>query len=53
MVNALRLVFGGGIYIPPEALGRSERKEQEPVTERHVSPAELASRNAKWKCWRS
>jgi len=26
IVNALRLVFGGGIYIPPEALGRSETK---------------------------
>jgi DNA-binding NarL/FixJ family response regulator len=41
MVNALRLIFGGGIYIPPEALGRSEPKEQQPVTERRVSPAEL------------
>jgi DNA-binding NarL/FixJ family response regulator len=40
MVNALRLVFGGGIYIPPEALGRSEPKQQ-PVTERPVSPADL------------
>src|SRR5215813_9751488 len=27
MVNALRLVFAGGIYIPPEALGRSESKQ--------------------------
>ena len=41
MVNALRLVFGGGIYIPPKALGRSESKEQQPVTERRVSPADL------------
>ena len=41
MVNALRLVFGGGIYIPPEALGRPESKEQQPVTERRVSPADL------------
>ena len=41
MVNALRLVFGGGIYIPPEALCRSESKEQQPVTERSVSPADL------------
>jgi hypothetical protein len=24
MVNALRLVFAGGIYIPAEALGRRE-----------------------------
>src|SRR5215470_11445314 len=30
MVNALRLVFGGGIYIPPEALGRSEPREHRP-----------------------
>src|SRR5882672_4957848 len=41
MVNALRLVFSGGIYIPPEALGRPESKEQQPVTERRVSPADL------------
>ena len=41
MVNALRLIFGGGIYIPPEALGRSEPKEQQPVTERRISPADL------------
>jgi DNA-binding NarL/FixJ family response regulator len=41
MVNALRLVFGGGIYIPPEALGRSEPNKQQPVTQRRVSPADL------------
>jgi DNA-binding NarL/FixJ family response regulator len=41
MANALRLVFAGGIYIPPEALGRSEPKEQRSVTERRVSPADL------------
>jgi DNA-binding NarL/FixJ family response regulator len=41
MVNALRLVFAGGIYIPPEALGRSEPKEQQPVTGRRLSPADL------------
>ena len=41
MVNALRLVFAGGIYIPPEALGRSEPKEQRPVTGRRASPADL------------
>ena len=40
MVNALRLIFAGGIYIPPEALGR-------PSKARHsgaglgVSPADL------------
>jgi DNA-binding NarL/FixJ family response regulator len=41
MVNALRLVLAGGIYIPPEALGRSESNEQHPVTRRPVSPADL------------
>jgi DNA-binding NarL/FixJ family response regulator len=42
MVNALRLIFGGGIYIPPEALGRSESREQErSVTERRISPSDL------------
>ena len=39
MVNALRLVFSGGIYIPPEALVRAEAKE--PVPGRPVSPADL------------
>jgi DNA-binding NarL/FixJ family response regulator len=41
MGNALRLVFAGGIYIPPEALGRAKSKDQQPVTERSVSPADL------------
>ncbi len=41
MVNALRLIFGGGVYIPPEALARSEPKEQQPVAERRASPADL------------
>jgi len=41
MVNALRLIFGGGVYIPPEALARSEPKEQQPVAERRGSPADL------------
>src|ERR1700720_800075 len=39
MVNALRLVFSGGIYIPPEALVRAEAKEQQPVTRPPVLPA--------------
>src|SRR5262249_48822261 len=39
MVNALRLVFAGGVYIPPEALGRSEPKEQQPVPPPYPSPA--------------
>jgi DNA-binding NarL/FixJ family response regulator len=40
MVNALRLVFAGGIYIPPEALGRVE-KEPRPAAERALSPADV------------
>jgi DNA-binding NarL/FixJ family response regulator len=39
MVQALRLVFAGGIYIPPEALARKEAKEQTPA--QPVSPADL------------
>jgi DNA-binding NarL/FixJ family response regulator len=39
MVNALRLVFAGGVYIPPEALARGEAKETK--SERPASPAEL------------
>src|SRR5258708_1681352 len=53
MVNALRLVFGGGIYIPPEALAapsrRSSSLSQNVRSRRPIS----ALRNAKWKCWRS
>jgi len=41
MVNALRLVFAGGIYIPPEALGRAQPREQQPVTGRPISPADF------------
>jgi DNA-binding NarL/FixJ family response regulator len=41
MVNALRLVFSGGIYIPPEALAPAETKEAQPVAARPVSPADL------------
>jgi DNA-binding NarL/FixJ family response regulator len=41
MVNALRLVFSGGIYIPPEALAPAETKEAQPVAARLVSPADL------------
>jgi DNA-binding NarL/FixJ family response regulator len=39
MVNALRLVFAGGIYVPPEALARAEPKETKPP--RPASPADL------------
>jgi DNA-binding NarL/FixJ family response regulator/class 3 adenylate cyclase len=41
MVSALRLVFAGGIYIPPEALGRAEPKQAPPVASRPVLPADL------------
>jgi DNA-binding NarL/FixJ family response regulator len=41
MVNALRLIFAGGIYIPPEALGRLESKDRQPVSGRPVRPADL------------
>jgi DNA-binding NarL/FixJ family response regulator len=43
MVNALRLVFAGGIYIPPEALGRVEATppQPQPMPARSVSPADL------------
>jgi DNA-binding NarL/FixJ family response regulator/class 3 adenylate cyclase len=41
MVSALRLVFAGGIYIPPEALGRTEPKERPSVSGRPVLPADL------------
>src|SRR5882672_11386773 len=41
MVNALRLIFAGGIYIPPEALGRRPSKERHAGAEHGVSPADL------------
>jgi DNA-binding NarL/FixJ family response regulator len=41
MVNALRLIFSGGIYIPPEALAPAETKKAQPVAARPVSPADL------------
>jgi DNA-binding NarL/FixJ family response regulator len=41
MVNALRLVFAGGIYIPPEALVRAESKPQRPAPGRQATPADL------------
>jgi DNA-binding NarL/FixJ family response regulator len=40
MVNALRLVFSGGIYIPPEALARAEPAAQA-APARRLSPADL------------
>jgi DNA-binding NarL/FixJ family response regulator/class 3 adenylate cyclase len=41
MVHALRLIFAGGVYIPPEALGRAESKERQPATGHPVLPADL------------
>jgi len=38
MVNALRLVFGGDVYIPPEALGRSEPKERRSASPPYPPP---------------
>lgn len=53
IVNALRLIFGGGIYIPPEAWAVPNLKDsslsQKVGSRRPIS----ALRNAKWKCWRS
>jgi DNA-binding NarL/FixJ family response regulator len=39
MVNALRLVFSGGIYVPPEALAPVETKEMKQA--RPASPADV------------
>jgi len=41
MVNALRLVFAGGIYIPPEALGRTESKAPQRVAARPAALGDL------------
>jgi DNA-binding NarL/FixJ family response regulator len=40
MVNALRLIFSGGIYIPPEALPRSEAAKP-PASACPASPSDL------------
>jgi DNA-binding NarL/FixJ family response regulator len=40
MVNALRLVLAGGVYIPPEALARPAANDAKALT-RPASPAEL------------
>ena len=42
IVNALRLVFSGGVYIPPEALARTrtETREAKPAAQRPMSPAD-------------
>src|ERR1043166_3365731 len=41
MANALRLIFSGGVYIPPEALARAEATPDPPAPGRRVSPADL------------
>jgi len=41
MVNALRLVFAGGVYIPPEALARPAANDAKAPAARPASPAEL------------
>jgi DNA-binding NarL/FixJ family response regulator len=42
IVNALRLVFSGGVYIPPEALARTraETREAKAAAQRPLSPAD-------------
>jgi len=41
MANALRLVFSGGVYIPPEALARTDATPAQAAPGRRVSPADL------------
>lgn len=41
MANALRLIFSGGVYIPPEALGRAETTVAAAAAGRRVSPTDL------------
>jgi DNA-binding NarL/FixJ family response regulator len=41
MANALRLVFSGGVYVPPEALSRDEGKRAKAAPHRPTSPADL------------
>src|SRR5262249_15137603 len=41
MLNALRLVFSGGIYIPPEILVRSQTVQATPASGQPVSPTDL------------
>jgi DNA-binding NarL/FixJ family response regulator len=41
MLSALRLVFSGGIYIPPEALARAELIPAQAAPGRRASPADL------------
>jgi DNA-binding NarL/FixJ family response regulator len=41
MVSALRLVFAGGVYIPPEILSNDERLHPNPKAASPVGPAEF------------
>jgi DNA-binding NarL/FixJ family response regulator len=41
MANALRLIFSGGIYVPPEALTRGETTVAGTAPGRRVSPTDL------------
>jgi DNA-binding NarL/FixJ family response regulator len=41
MANALRLIFSGGVYIPPEALARTDATLAQTAPGRRVSPSEL------------
>jgi len=44
MVNALRLVFSGGVYVPPEALSRANPKESKPGEPMSPDDAGLTAR---------
>src|SRR5882762_1370326 len=39
MANALRLIFSGGIYVPPEALARAETGKPAAAAGRRILPA--------------
>lgn len=41
MLNALRLVFSGGIYIPPEALAHTGKPAAQAPVGRHMTPDDL------------
>jgi DNA-binding NarL/FixJ family response regulator len=41
IVNALRLVISGGVYIPSEALAPAETRQAKPAAQRPRSPADL------------
>jgi DNA-binding NarL/FixJ family response regulator len=41
MANALRLIFSGGVYVPPEALARAETGMAAAAAGRRILPADL------------